>query len=76
MASVGASLFSTRPQLSWDFAALTDVGRARAHNEDDLHVDPALGLAVLADGMGGYKGGEKEKRVNKIKTKERELIKR
>jgi serine/threonine protein phosphatase PrpC len=58
MASVGASLFSTRPALCWEFAALTDVGRVRAHNEDAVHVDPALGLAVLADGMGGYKGGE------------------
>ena len=58
MASVGASLFSNRPSLSWEFAALTDVGRVRAHNEDDIKVDPALGLAVLADGMGGYKGGE------------------
>jgi len=58
MASVGASLFSTRPHLVWEFAALTDVGRTRAHNEDDLRVNPALGLAVLADGMGGYKGGE------------------
>ena len=58
MASVGASLFSNRPSLGWEYAALTDVGRTRAHNEDDLKVDPALGLAVLADGMGGYKGGE------------------
>ncbi len=52
------SLFSTRPALSWEFAALTDVGRVRAHNEDAVHVDPVLGLALLADGMGGYKGGE------------------
>ena len=58
MASVGVSLFSTRPPLAWEFAALTDVGRLRAHNEDAVHVDPALGLALLADGMGGYKGGE------------------
>jgi len=58
MASVGVSLFSTRPPLTWEFAALTDVGRTRAHNEDAVHVDSALGLALLADGMGGYKGGE------------------
>ncbi|KIQ35798.1 protein phosphatase [Variovorax paradoxus] len=58
MASVGASLFSSRPALCWEFAALTDVGRVRAHNEDAVHVDPELGLTVLADGMGGYKGGE------------------
>jgi serine/threonine protein phosphatase PrpC len=58
MASVGVSLFSTRPALSWEFASLTDVGKLRAHNEDAVHVDSALGLALLADGMGGYKGGE------------------
>ncbi|WP_295982920.1 Stp1/IreP family PP2C-type Ser/Thr phosphatase [uncultured Variovorax sp.] len=58
MASVGVSLFSTRPSLTWEFASLTDVGRMRAHNEDAVHVDAALGLALLADGMGGYKGGE------------------
>jgi len=52
------SLFSSRPSLTWEFAALTDVGRLRDHNEDAVHVDPALGLALLADGMGGYQGGE------------------
>jgi protein phosphatase len=58
MTSPGTSFFPVRPPLRWEFAALTDVGLARTHNEDDLLVDPALGLAVLADGMGGYKGGE------------------
>lgn len=58
MAGAGASFFAQRPSLDWEFAALTDVGRARTHNEDDLLVDAALGLVVLADGMGGYKGGE------------------
>jgi serine/threonine protein phosphatase PrpC len=58
MASVGASLFSARTPLSWRFAALTDVGRLRAHNEDAVAVDAVSGLALLADGMGGYKGGE------------------
>lgn len=42
----------------WEFAALTDVGRVRTNNEDAIAFDPALGLALLADGMGGYKGGE------------------
>ena len=58
MAGVGTSLFSTRPALSWDFAGLTDTGRVRGHNEDAIQIDPATGLVVLADGMGGYKGGE------------------
>ncbi|MGJ7490962.1 Stp1/IreP family PP2C-type Ser/Thr phosphatase [Variovorax sp. ZT4R33] len=43
---------------SWDFAALTDAGRVRANNEDAIAVDASLGLTILADGMGGYNGGE------------------
>ncbi|MFT4677226.1 MAG: serine/threonine protein phosphatase PrpC [Patiriisocius sp.] len=31
----------------------TDVGRVRDHNEDYVSSDERLGLAVLADGMGG-----------------------
>lgn len=42
----------------WEFAALTDPGRVRGNNEDAIAFDPSLGLAVLADGMGGYNGGE------------------
>lgn len=37
---------------------LTDVGRVREHNEDDIGADPDIGLWVLADGMGGYNAGE------------------
>jgi len=37
---------------------LTDQGRVRENNEDALTVDAAHGLAVLADGMGGYNAGE------------------
>lgn len=36
----------------------TDPGLVRAHNEDAVYVDPSLGLAILADGMGGYNAGE------------------
>lgn len=39
-------------------AGLTDQGLVREHNEDSIGSDPALGLLVLADGMGGHKGGE------------------
>ena len=41
-----------------EMAGVTDVGRRRDHNEDTIVTDAGLGLAVLADGMGGYKGGE------------------
>jgi len=37
---------------------MTDVGRVREHNEDDIGCDPDIGLWVLADGMGGYNAGE------------------
>jgi len=43
---------------AYRFVALTDVGRQRANNEDAVLVDPDHGLAVLADGMGGYNAGE------------------
>jgi serine/threonine protein phosphatase PrpC len=37
---------------------VSDTGRRRPHNEDSTLTDAELGLAVLADGMGGYKAGE------------------
>lgn len=37
---------------------VSDVGKRRPHNEDSTLCDPALGLVILADGMGGYKAGE------------------
>lgn len=37
---------------------LTDTGIVRDHNEDTIGNNPELGLAILADGMGGHKGGE------------------
>ncbi|MDH5611907.1 MAG: Stp1/IreP family PP2C-type Ser/Thr phosphatase [Gammaproteobacteria bacterium] len=36
----------------------TDVGSVRDHNEDAINTEPSLGLAILADGMGGHRGGE------------------
>ena len=41
-----------------DMAVRTDPGLVRAHNEDAVFGDAALGLAILADGMGGYNAGE------------------
>lgn len=39
-------------------AAASDTGRRRSRNEDRVGTDPEHGIAVLADGMGGHKGGE------------------
>ena len=36
----------------------TDVGSVRDHNEDTIGFDEDIALAVLADGMGGHRGGE------------------
>ena len=52
------ALFTAPSVDRWEFAALTDIGRARTNNEDAVGFDEAMGLAVLADGMGGYQGGE------------------
>ena len=41
-----------------EMAGLTDVGRKRSHNEDGIAMVPEIGLAVLADGMGGHNAGE------------------
>jgi protein phosphatase len=38
--------------------ALTDLGRKRVSNEDAFFVDDALGLYIVADGMGGHAAGE------------------
>jgi len=41
-----------------EIVGLTDVGLVRDHNEDSIGENHDLGLAVLADGMGGHRGGE------------------
>jgi protein phosphatase len=37
---------------------VTDVGTVRGSNEDNFLIDEGLGLAMVADGMGGHDAGE------------------
>ena len=41
-----------------EVANVSDTGLKRPHNEDSAVTDSGLGLAIVADGMGGYKAGE------------------
>lgn len=41
-----------------EVAGQTDVGRKRAHNEDNFAILADLGLYIVADGMGGHASGE------------------
>lgn len=43
---------------SLEIVVRTDPGVVRGHNEDAVFANPNLGLAILADGMGGYNAGE------------------
>ncbi len=41
-----------------EFAAVTDIGKIREKNEDNVLISSDLGLGVVADGMGGHSAGE------------------
>lgn len=47
----------------WHYAWASDPGRRRPDNEDAVAVHAAAGLAILADGMGGYRAGEVASRL-------------
>lgn len=51
-------MLDTSECVRFTMACQTDVGRMRDHNEDVVLVDDRTGLAILADGMGGYNAGE------------------
>lgn len=44
--------------MIYSFCAKTDPGLTRENNEDSVIFDQGSGVAVLADGMGGYNAGE------------------
>ena len=52
-------------------ASRTHQGLVRLNNEDCLYHDAELGIAVLADGMGGLLAGEEASRVATFEAQER-----
>jgi serine/threonine protein phosphatase PrpC len=58
MGCVDLKVMCREPSMIYKFCTKTDSGRARENNEDAVAFDEATGLAVLADGMGGYNAGE------------------
>lgn len=44
--------------MELSFAAATDQGKQRTHNEDNFLIDKKLQLFIVADGMGGHAAGE------------------
>lgn len=46
-------------QMQLHFSALSHPGVVRQRNEDAYHVDPQGRFFIVADGMGGYSGGER-----------------
>ena len=49
-------MINLRDKIS--ITGLTDTGMVRDKNEDAIGFDSTLGLIVLADGMGGHRGGD------------------
>jgi protein phosphatase len=49
---------SSRKSLRAYGFAMSHVGAVRKRNEDAVHIDPQGRYALLADGMGGHRGGQ------------------
>ncbi|MEN3366763.1 MAG: family protein phosphatase [Burkholderiales bacterium] len=49
--------------VALELASRTDTGRIRSKNEDAIAVSGMYGIAILADGMGGYSAGEVASRI-------------
>ena len=45
------------------FSGLSDPGLLRSNNQDDYYIDPEGRFFMVADGMGGYAGGEEASRL-------------
>src|SRR3569832_1242775 len=57
-------------RVDLEFAAKTDTGRVRSHNEDAIAISEEYGIAIVADGMGGYNAGEVASRIEASVLKE------
>lgn len=64
-------------QAQVKIAGFTDIGLRRSHNEDQIGFNQNLGIAVLADGMGGHQAGEvaAQMAVNSVMEALQSLIK-
>lgn len=49
--------------LQWHFAAVTDRGCRRSENQDNFYISPDDRVFVVADGMGGERGGATASRL-------------